>query len=187
MNPTILAALFTSSLALLGLTVGKDSKVSEFRQQWIDGLRADVSEFLASVQHVFGFRVTKKYGDKDKAVSADEQFKAIDRTNELSSRIRLRLDPKKPLSKKLTAEMRRLRDIAHGSDLLETDLLLQAHVVEECTSALLDEAWERVKKGEGKYRVCIGISATILGLSILAFLVTSFAPLRDWLGAHFAR
>jgi hypothetical protein len=61
MNPTILAALITSSLALLGLTLGKDSKVSEFRQQWIDGLRADVAEFLSSVQHVFGFRVLSKY------------------------------------------------------------------------------------------------------------------------------
>jgi hypothetical protein len=85
MNPTILAALFTSSLALLGLTVGKDSKVSEFRQQWIDGLRADVSEFLASVQHVFGFRVVETYKENAPKVSADEQYKAMQRTNELSS------------------------------------------------------------------------------------------------------
>jgi hypothetical protein len=185
MNPTILAALFTSSLALLGLTVGKDSKVSEFRQQWIDGLRADVSEFLASVQHVFGFRVVEKYKENAPKVSADEQYKAMQRTNELSSRIRLRLDPEKPLSKKLTAEMKRLRDIAHDSDLLETNLLLQAHVVEECTSALLDEAWERVKKGERKYRVCIWISAIILALSLVALFITSFTPLRDWIVAHF--
>lgn len=185
MNPTILAALFTSSLALLGLTVGKDSKVSEFRQQWIDGLRADVSEFLASVQHVFGFRVVEKYKENAPKVSADEQYKAMQRTNELSSRIRLRLDPEKALSKKLTAEMKVLRDIAHDSNLLETDLLLQAHVVEECTSALLDEAWVRVKKGERKYRVCIWISSIILGLSLAALFVTSFVPLCDWIVAHF--
>jgi hypothetical protein len=186
MNPSILAALFTSSLALLGLTVGKDSKVSKFRQQWIDGLHADVSEFLATVQHVFGFRVIEHFkgDDKDHKISADERYKAMQRTNELSSRIRLRLDPEKPLSKKLTAEMKRLRDIAHDSSLIETDLLLQAHVVEECTSALLDEAWERVKKGERKYRVCIWISGLTLGLSVVALFVLSYAPLAEWLRAH---
>jgi hypothetical protein len=82
--------------------------------------------------------------------------------------------------------MKRLRDIAHESDLLETDLLLQAHVVEECTSALLDETWERVKQGERKYRVCIWISSIILGLSLAALFVTSIEPFRDWLVAHFA-
>jgi hypothetical protein len=179
MNPTIFAAAFTSSLALLGLTVGKDSKVSEFRQQWIDELRADVSEFLASVQHLFGFRVVEKY----KKISVDpvEHSKALLRTNELSTRIRLRLDPEKPLSIKLTAEMQRLRSIAHEADLLETELLLQAHVVEKCAASLLDEAWEKVKSGEGKYRWCIWISSCILALCVLAIVVTSVVPLHDWL------
>jgi len=172
MNPAFLAALFTSSLALLGLTVGKDSKVSEFRQQWIDGLRADVSEYLASVQHVFGFRVIEHYKgqDADHKVSADERYRAMQRTSELGSRIRLRLAPEKPLSKELTAAMKRLQHIAHDSSLIETDLLLQVQVVETCTSALLDEAWKRVKSGERKYRVCIWISGVILGLSVVAVI-----------------
>lgn len=180
MNLTFLAALFTSSLALLGLTVGKDSKVSEFRQQWIDGLRADVAEYISSVQHLFGFRQMEHF--KNEPIAPDLRVKAVQRTNELRSRIRLRLDLEKPLSKKLTAAMERLQSIANGSNLIETDLLRQVPILEECTSALLDEAWERVKKGELRYRICIGISAFFLAASIV-LLVMSFTPLRAWFPA----
>ncbi len=168
MNPTILAALFASSLALLGLTVGKDSKVSEFRQQWIDGLRADVAEFVASVQHVFGFRVLEKYRNVKTDPTPFSQ--ALLRTNELSSRIRLRLDPSKPLSVKLSDEMARLRHIAHEGELLQAELIAQAQVVEDAASALLDEAWGRVKRGEATYRRCIWVSAFFLALSVLALI-----------------
>ena len=169
MKPTVLTTLLASSLALLGLAVGKDSKVSEFRQQWIDGLRADVSEFLASVQQLFGFRVAERY---QKATIEDKaRHTALLRTNKLASRIRLRLDPKKDGSKKLVNQMIKLRNIAHDGELREMDLLNQAKVVEECTSDLLEEAWKRVKRGEPKYRWCFWISVVFVVGSLIALIM----------------
>jgi hypothetical protein len=69
--------------------------------------------------------------------------------------------------------------------LLEAELLVQAQVVEDCASALLEGAWDRVKNGELKYRVCIWISLGILTLSLIAAILTSFTPLHDWLMKNF--
>jgi len=50
-NGGILTSIIGASVVIVGLAVGKDSKVSEFRQEWIVALREDrlpsrsVSEF----------------------------------------------------------------------------------------------------------------------------------------------
>lgn len=38
-----IAAIVAALVALLGLIISKEQKVSEFRQQWIDALRADIA------------------------------------------------------------------------------------------------------------------------------------------------
>jgi hypothetical protein len=39
----VIAAIIAGSIALLGLIISKEQKVSEFRQQWIDALRQDIA------------------------------------------------------------------------------------------------------------------------------------------------
>jgi hypothetical protein len=169
MDNTLLTALFASSLALLGLTVAKDGKVSEFRQEWIDGLRADVAEFLANVQHVFA--ASRGIGN----ISPDSAAQALLRVNGLSSRIRLRLDPKKPKSQVLIDDMKNFRDVVMNSASTEEVMMESAHTVEESTGTLLDEAWERVKRGEDRFRFCILLS--IIGLVVSVFgIVYSLKP-----------
>ncbi len=157
MNPTVLAALLSSSLALLGLTVGKDGKVSEFRQEWIDGLRADVAEYIANIRQILQIRAAVHYKRRDEQQGDAEIDAATLRLNELSSRIRLRLAPEKDSSKKLIDAMKKLDELARGIDLTGNTLWPQVHVVEKATSDLLEEAWERVKTGECNYRMCIWI------------------------------
>ena len=43
---TITAAILAAIASLLGLIISKESKVSEFRQKWIDELRKDVAWVL---------------------------------------------------------------------------------------------------------------------------------------------
>jgi hypothetical protein len=42
----IVAAIIAGIVALLGLIISKEQKVSEFRQQWIDALRQDIAAVI---------------------------------------------------------------------------------------------------------------------------------------------
>ena len=53
MDSTLLAALLGAAVASIGVTLAKDTKVSEFRQAWIDKLREDVAEFISLVSRAF--------------------------------------------------------------------------------------------------------------------------------------
>ena len=46
-NVTILAAFISSAAAILGLIISKESKISEFRQKWIDDLRNELADVIA--------------------------------------------------------------------------------------------------------------------------------------------
>ncbi|MBD7923738.1 hypothetical protein [Xanthomonas bonasiae] len=47
MTPTIWIALGAVGAALVAALIARSVKISEFRQAWIDGLRADISEFIS--------------------------------------------------------------------------------------------------------------------------------------------
>ncbi len=58
----IVAALITGILSVLGLVISKEQKTSEFRQQWIDDLRREVSELLACVEAIRLYGIARKRG-----------------------------------------------------------------------------------------------------------------------------
>jgi hypothetical protein len=168
MDTTVITTLLASSLALFGLTLGKDGKVSEFRQQWIDGLRADVAEYLANAHHLFG---SSRNPD---IVPLPDGAEALQKVNELSTRIRLRLDPKKPLSGRLAANMGALRNVVHNTESDYTDVVQASSAVEETASKLLDEAWERVKQGETRFRIAFWASVVGIVVSVGILSVQSY-------------
>src|ERR1039458_8879231 len=47
---TIVVALIAGAFSLIAITLSKEQKVSEFRQAWIDGLRADLAAFLSATR-----------------------------------------------------------------------------------------------------------------------------------------
>ena len=47
MTPTIWIAVGALGAALLAALIARSAKISEFRQAWIDGIRADISEFIS--------------------------------------------------------------------------------------------------------------------------------------------
>lgn len=90
MDSTLVAAVITAALAGIGVTLSKDTKVSEFRQRWADALRKDVSEFLALVTHAWSI--------KHKVAPISDMGKVEKQTTRLNVvmyRILLRLDLKK--------------------------------------------------------------------------------------------
>ena len=49
---TVVAALITGVIAMVNLTLGKEQKVTEMRQAWIDGLRNDLATYFAAYRFI---------------------------------------------------------------------------------------------------------------------------------------
>jgi hypothetical protein len=88
----LLAAFVTGFVALIGLIISKEQKVSEFRQAWIDGLRSDIASFIGHADVIHGANLATAAGRKRSEVwiEAKDNYFGL---NAADSRIRLRLNP----------------------------------------------------------------------------------------------
>jgi hypothetical protein len=150
---SLIAALGT----LIGLVAGKESKISEFRQVWIDELRHDLSEAISC-----SFAVARGSAQADSSL-VDQQLDL------LLIRIRLRLNAKEKLHRSLLVELGALRDKAEAG----LNLGQQSALVSEVSQLVLKEEWDRVKTGEWKYRWLL-TSAVGLAVLVLAVLARHF-------------
>ena len=84
-------ALIAALVSVLGLIISKESKISEFRQAWIDGLRSDLAKLIG---HTAALQAVKlmDVGNNDRLSLSIAHFLGV---NEMSSKIRLRLNPKR--------------------------------------------------------------------------------------------
>jgi hypothetical protein len=170
---TILAAVISAAVASIGVTLAKDGKVSEFRQQWIDGLRDDVATYIALL--VRKYQIKKAQREKTYAYAVGDEA-VSERANMALYRIVLRLDIKqhkdesknKKLHHKLYTVVINARTVATATPrVLEEDVTNAMKAVESATMAVLDESWERVKSGETTFRYVRYIAYGALGLSLV--------------------
>jgi hypothetical protein len=148
-------AFIAGGFSLLGLIMAKEQKTSEFRQQWIDGLRADIAIYVAAVT------IIKAHIELTEPLDAKEFLKEIRQDyidlNQASFRIKLRLnateansqailEPMTTLEKKLNADS---ADIKAAS----AEIRAAMNELEESAPKLLKKEWKRVKKGELTYKV----------------------------------
>ena len=170
---TIIAALATGSLSALSFIVTKEQKTSEFRQAWIDSLRAEIAALISHVNAIHGFlSANRNIGEHDMKelweVSKENYWEA----NNAMVKIVLRLNPKekgcidiRELVKKLKAMFSPDKDLPNHLEVeaLENELTDKAGI-------LLKKEWKRVKRGEWIYWIAkwiaILISLFFIGFSI---------------------
>jgi hypothetical protein len=163
----LIAAFVTGFIALIGLIISKEQKVSEFRQAWIDGLRSDIGSFIGHANVIHGANRAVAEGRKPVeawAEAKDDYFGL----NAADSRIRLRLNPAKASD---VAIMRTLDEHRKACDSGAYDNLVELHrrLVFESQAKLKTE-WQRVKLGEPVYRFVSKVLITaIMGLLIAYF------------------
>src|SRR5947209_13893083 len=107
----VLTSIIGASIATISLAVGKDSKVSEFRQQWIDALRADIARYCSVSLALYKANVAyslKERLELDIKHGASDHL--VDEANDLNFRIRLRLDS----SKTKSSDLREVMDVLTG-------------------------------------------------------------------------
>lgn len=155
---SLIVAVIGAAAAGLGLVISKENKISEFRQAWIDGLRTDMSDLMTF------------YCELDGVLINDVTEKTIvDRINLSASKIRLRLSSNKPTEAEEMFLDLISKEILSGSPTLPPAVFKRWYF--KYGSIILKSEWNRVKKGEIKYKICSYISGAVLLISLSAFLV----------------
>jgi hypothetical protein len=155
------AALIATAVTLIGILITNQAKVSEFRQLWINALRDDAATLISHTLIVHAAHA----GENN-----DESYLQIHQT---TARIRLRLNPDEPKTKKIISAMNNMRDANHAA----TEFSVMNQRVDEFTKAVqnvLRSEWRRVKWGEPLYRIIFVLVAVGMLLSFTAILHRSY-------------
>lgn len=174
-SATVLAALVAASITFLIAVFTKESKVSEFRQAWIDALRNDLAQFVGIWWYLVNeFEQVGRPADDLKLRKLWETIKPeMLKIEELQTRIELRLNPKEHVN--LIGQLHKL---------VKVDKFL-GQPFEKCKEAVdqlteesqkvLKAEWAVVKRGEPTYRWIKRFSfyALVSAVGLLAWLVFS--------------
>ncbi|MUJ30189.1 hypothetical protein GNP73_19725 [Aliivibrio fischeri] len=180
----IVAAIITGIISFINLVAAKDQKTSEFRQEWIDELRSDISNYLANV-NIISCEAHLSYQLQDGKGITEEHLKEfaekvssqMNKAIQLFHSIQLKLnvkDDKQLLS--TFEEMNKLFDTAlndmHDTKKIE---VITNSIIEQ-SQVLLKSEWKRVKRGE----VSFFITKYLVGLIVLCSFVVLGAYVNDY-------
>lgn len=161
----IIAALLAGFFSFVSLVSAKENKVSEFRLDWINGLREEIAEFTAAAQELgrinsFKLFPIKKDTPESELSSRQEYFKEtkdmISKAVENLSRIQLRLNPEDILKNPESSEAKLMEALATARNLTIKgdldDILTSCNNVRLAAAPILKNTWNLVKLGEPGYR-----------------------------------
>ena len=174
----IVAALIAGVVSLLGLIISKEQKVSEFRQQWIDALRADVARLIAHAHSIRGAAIAKSDTSKEQWDRMQPDFLGL---NEAAAAIRLRLNQKEAESKGILNSIDDFERFFETSDITEVGAFRKLEKgLLDVTKKVLKAEWLRVRNGELVFRIAKGLTAllvaALIAAVIAAALLSSGAP-----------
>ena len=153
----ILAALITATVGLLGLMIAKDAKVSEFRQAWIDKLRAEIADLLTASHELIRMLVA---AGETKGPDVAVLNPALRLANTAMFSIRLRLNATEAPSKELLAIIDQIEAYSSSKTFDQDTVENFERRLITATNRVLKAEWDMVRSGEKSYR----LARFILGL-----------------------
>lgn len=158
------AAVIGASISLVSLIITKESKVSEFRQAWIDALRADIAEAIGAVSTVFLILNGNKHdGLGDAWKSATTAMARVD------LRLNILEEDHRALERLLRETETVVREAEAGDYDREAAEDLQDRVVVQ-SRLILKREWDRVRVGEPTFQAAKWLTAGCLLLGSIAWL-----------------
>lgn len=146
----LIALLISSALALLSLVIGKDNKITEFRQVWIDELRSDISSLVADLNSMYNVRQVNWKNDELTLLKHLEPI--FSSASSAQSRIKLRLNHNEEESKRVLEIINNFEEYIHKGRIDDFDEFQRLEKSLTCrASDLLKTEWKRVKAGEETY------------------------------------
>lgn len=150
----------TTLLVIFGIVVVRGTKITEFRQKWIDEQRADLALMLAH-----SGRVAQGLSSKP-----EEDLLQFDLA---ANRLRLRENPNRPEWTEAIAEIDGIRSklaVAPGATLAVVDIANEQARLTNHARMRLKLEWKRVRTGELGYKLLIGLAATLAFASLLPLI-----------------
>ncbi len=172
----ILAALIAGVISLLGLIISKEQKVSDFRQAWIDALRAEIAAVITHANAIYGAHLAKFPGEAETWRNCREDFVAI---NEAWAKIRLRLNPNEESSRAILRALKEHESLfAPGVVPDDAKLDAEGEKLLESTRVVLKQEWLRVRHGEPVFRIAKFVALLVIAALVLALVWPTVA---SWL------
>lgn len=148
-------APIATALTIFGLIVVRGTKVSEFRQAWINDQRADLGKLLSAAR-----RIAKGGG-----TNTDDYWLAFD---EAATRISLRKNPKKEEWDDVLLAIENLRtSIGSASSRSPVDITFPVSDIEKASREWLKKEWKRVRFGEAGYKTLLILGALMVFWPVL--------------------
>lgn len=174
----IIAAIIAANISVVGLIISKDQKTSEFRQNWIDSLREDISNHIAAQVTLSILQERKCTGDADLyAKIADLQSQVV----KSFSSIRLRINPNDS-DVQLHRLNTRVLELLEAGRVAFNDCNWRAarsncNELTDAAIPMLKAEWTRVKKGEISYVIAkwLAFSFLLMALAASMWLTTAIA------------
>jgi len=164
-------ALIAGLVSLFGLVIGKEQKVSEFRQAWIDQLRRSLVSYLVNINSISDAVRIQRAEKKNNPSAIVPDYKIL---NEARNDIILRINHEEQSAKELLKAMSNFEKLAESNENL-TPQNIRAAEQEfiKASKDLLKFEWNRVKRGEKTfYRTkYIVITSIVLTAAIFSYLL----------------
>lgn len=168
----VIAALIAGAFAFFNLVVAKESKVSEFRQAWIDSLRNEISTYISrlhAVSNLGRYIHEKPVEDKYNPELLRERSRMYEEALSAYNSIRLRINPNETVQEAHRLNSAFLNALSTAQRFFEnghTEALDEnLEQVSSTAAPLLKFEWDRVRKGEPAYRRAKAMS---LGIALVA-------------------
>lgn len=154
---SLVAPPVTTLLLIFGIVVVRGTKISEFRQKWIDDQRGDLALILAHSSRLA----------TGKATDTEDDLLQLDLA---AGRIKLREKPRRPEWTDTIAAIDAIRskvgDVA-APDARGVDVAADQNAMVRSARKRLKDEWNRVRRGEIGYRLLIVLAATLTLASLL--------------------
>lgn len=176
----IVAALITGFFSYINLVISKESKLSEFRQEWINALRSEIAILMSRLRALADFGALLEHQGKPPKGQTDSEFahqaELYRELQEAYNSICLRINPNEKTEKAKKINHEFLDAIYNAREIYnagETDGLgFAIEQAIEKSNTLLKYEWDRVRVGESSYRYA-KILAFLLLLGSIVFVLLS--------------
>lgn len=168
-------AVIAGLVSMLGLIIGKEQKISEFRQAWIDELRQCVVDYLVSINAICDIVRLKKPGDGEGNTALLGNYKAL---NQANHGIALRVNDEEDTAKALLSSMVEFEGIAQTNASLTPEKIRDVEArFTKAAKELLKFEWKRVKAGEKVFiwtkRIILFMLFGMIGILAFAWFDTT--------------
>lgn len=171
----IITATIAGSFSYFTQITAKEQKISEFREQWIDGLRGSISQFISALSYLsILYHLNSVKGDhaKDKfdmAVSVQDAYELVNKSyNDIILRINHSESNRqgKGVNDSFLSTLETTREYYLQGNYQEAQKACNS--LRDAAKPLLKYEWERVKRGEPRYNRAKLFAGIVLVLGLTA-------------------